>query len=360
MLKWITLTLMLIQNAGFVLIMRHSRKTQAEGGHAQYNVSMVVTLQEAFKLVLCVAVLALQARSLRAGLLPLSRPRELASLAIPAVCFTLQNNILYVALSNLDPLVFQITYQLKTLLTALFSVCMLGRVLSRWQWLSQVALMAGIVLVQLNEAPATSTRPSATADAAPRRVLLGLGAVVLAAISSAFASVYFEGLLKGKGGKSNGGGAEAGLSGGGGKAALLQQQAGSIWARNIHLSAWTVPLNLLLAMASSASASGAASDVLLDPLRGFEPTTWGVVVVNGLGGLLVAAVIKYADNIWKGFATAGAIVLTGLLAPVLDLGPPPTTLLLVGAMLVIGSIFLYATPPKAPKASTSPKPRLSP
>ena len=35
----------------------------------------------------------------------------------------------------------------------------------------------------------------------------------------------------------------------------------------------------------------------------------------------MAAVIKFADNIWKGFATAGAIVVTGMLAPELGLGP---------------------------------------
>lgn len=58
----------------------------------------------------------------------------------------------------------------------------------------------------------------------------------------------------------------------------------------------------------------------------------------------MAAVIKFADNIWKGFATAGAIVVTGMLAPELGLGPPPSAMLVIGAALVIASIFLYANP----------------
>jgi hypothetical protein len=70
----------------------------------------------------------------------------------------------------------------------------------------------------------------------------------------------------------------------------------------------------------------------------------------GVGGLLVAVVIKYADNIWKGFATAGAILLTGALAPVLHLGPPPNSTMLLGAGLVIDSILLYAATPPAPTA----------
>jgi len=72
--------------------------------------------------------------------------------------------------------------------------------------------------------------------------------------------------------------------------------------------------------------------------------------LSGIGGLLVAVVIKYADNIWKGFATAGAILLTGLLAPALDLGPPPNATLLLGALLVVASIILYAATPPAPAA----------
>jgi len=46
----------------------------------------------------------------------------------------------------------QVTYQLKILTTALFSVSMLGKRLGLYQWLSLLLLMAGVTLVQVSEA----------------------------------------------------------------------------------------------------------------------------------------------------------------------------------------------------------------
>ena len=43
-------------------------------------------------------------------------------------------------------------------------------------------------------------------------------------------------------------------------------------------------------------------------LHGFDGVVWLVVVLNSLGGLLVAATMKYADNIVKCFAAALAIL----------------------------------------------------
>ena len=43
------------------------------------------------------------------------------------MAFTLQSNLLFVALANLDAPTYQITYQTKTIFTALFSRLLLGR-----------------------------------------------------------------------------------------------------------------------------------------------------------------------------------------------------------------------------------------
>lgn len=43
----------------------------------------------------------------------------------------------------------QVTYQLKILTTALFSVSMLGKRLGLYQWLSLLLLMAGVTFVQV-------------------------------------------------------------------------------------------------------------------------------------------------------------------------------------------------------------------
>ena len=146
----LALVLMLVQNSGFVLVMRYSRHQQQREHTAQYSPAVVVAMQELFKLAVCFVATTVQ-QSGRAALHTLGQRAEVMRVLVPAACFTLQNNVLYVALSNLEPLVFQITYQIKTLLTALLSVQLLGRSLSRWQWLSQATLTLGVILAQLDD-----------------------------------------------------------------------------------------------------------------------------------------------------------------------------------------------------------------
>lgn len=55
------------------------------------------------------------------------KPVDLLKMAVPACLYVVQNNLNYVAISNLDGPTFQLLYQLKILTTALFSVLMLKR-----------------------------------------------------------------------------------------------------------------------------------------------------------------------------------------------------------------------------------------
>ena len=70
-------------------------------------------------------------------------------LSVPSLLYTVQNNLLYYALSHLDAATFQVGYQVKILTTAFFSMFLLGKSLTRLQWISLIILTIGVSLAQL-------------------------------------------------------------------------------------------------------------------------------------------------------------------------------------------------------------------
>jgi len=100
--------------------------------------------------------------------------------------------------------VVQVTYQLKLLTTALFSVLLLRKQLSELQWFSLFLLFVGIGIVQIQ--PQKTASPSSQLTSSSSKLtssevreqngMLGLAAVLAACIMSGFAGVYFEKLLK--------------------------------------------------------------------------------------------------------------------------------------------------------------------
>ena len=97
--------------------------------------------------------------------------KDTASIGGLALLYTIQNNLLFVGLSNLDVATFQVatgscrsswlirsnarylflqlTYQMRILTTAALSVWMLGKMLSPTQWFSLVVLAAGVAVIQV-------------------------------------------------------------------------------------------------------------------------------------------------------------------------------------------------------------------
>ena len=77
------------------------------------------------------------------------KPSDTLKVGVPALLYVVQNNLLFFALSKLDAATYQVTYQLKILTTAFFSVTMLNKRLDRIKWISLLLLTAGVALVQL-------------------------------------------------------------------------------------------------------------------------------------------------------------------------------------------------------------------
>ncbi|NWT63342.1 S35A2 protein, partial [Erythrocercus mccallii] len=236
-------------------------------------------------------------------------------LAVPSLIYTLQNNLQYVAISNLPAATFQVTYQLKILTTALFSVLLLGTALSRLQWLSLALLFAGVALVQAEQAravPSVSLSPSPGPEGPAQSYAVGLAAVAASCLSSGFAGVYFERLLK--------------------------RSGGSIWVRNVQLGAVGTAVGLGAMLAAEGPAVAA-----LGFFYGYNGAVWAVVVNQAAGGLLVAVVVRYADNILKGFATALSI-LASTAASAHLFGFRPRAPFLAGTAMVLAAVVLYGRP----------------
>ncbi|MEQ2183476.1 hypothetical protein GOODEAATRI_033065, partial [Goodea atripinnis] len=73
-----------------------------------------------------------------------------------------------------------------------------------------------------------------------------------------------------------------------------------------------------------------------------------LLFLQALGGLVIAAVIKYADNILKGFATSLSIILSTLISYFLLQDFDPSSVFFLGAVLVIAATFLYGYEGKPP------------
>lgn len=299
--------------------MRYSRIMPLVNGH-RYFTSTAVLLNEVLKLTVSLGM-ALYETSESVPGAPLTKrlpvlwqsvfSKDSWKLAIPAILYTFQNTLQYVAVSNLDAATFQVTYQLKILTTALFSVTMLNRQLSVKKWISLVLLMVGVAVVQIPTGSSTASTQTAQTGAATaatdgeaeKRSLfarageavaeaggsatVGLVAVFIACAISGLAGVYFEKVLK----DSN-------------------SQA-SLWVRNVQLSFFSLFPAFFIGVLMKDGAAIAQDGFF----AGYNFVVWTAIAFQAFGGLIVALVVNYADNIAKNFATSISIILS-LLASV--------------------------------------------
>ncbi|MBZ3889901.1 CMP-sialic acid transporter [Sciurus carolinensis] len=184
----------------------------------------------------------------------LGSPKELMKLSVPSLVYAVQNNMAFLALSNLDAAVYQVE----------------------------------------------------------QNPLLGFGAIAVAVLCSGFAGVYFEKVLK--------------------------SSDTSLWVRNIQMYLSGIVVTLV-----GAYLSDGAEMKEKGFFYGYTYYVWFVIFLASVGGLYTSVVVKYTDNIMKGFSAAAAIVLSTI-ASVMLFGLQITLTFALGTLLVCVSIYLYGLP----------------
>ncbi|KAL7670111.1 hypothetical protein ACOME3_005051 [Neoechinorhynchus agilis] len=163
---------LVFQTTSLVLLLRYSRTRSTP---TLFINSSAIVMAELLKFVLSAVLVCITTNS-NGGLKlfikkEAERKWDFIKLAIPAF-------------------IYRVTYQFKILTTAMFSVLILHKKLSRQKWISLLILTIGVAFVQY---------PSDSAQKPPRQNssrLLGLVAVTLACLSSGFAGVFFEKMMK--------------------------------------------------------------------------------------------------------------------------------------------------------------------
>ena len=290
---------LVLQNTSLVFAMKYAYRASAK----PFNASVVVATSEALKLSISVVIVLYQ-RKVRVAL---GKNHWLKScdlqMAIPSLLYIVQSNLLFIAVNRLNPTVYLACLQSKIMTTAFFSYLLLGTKLRWKQIISLLALTVGMVLVQF---PSPSNAPGKATH------FSGLIAVLGASITSGYAGVFLERLYK------------------------TSENNVSIFDRNIQLAVFAFPLAVIWSMKDFQVVS------LSDYFQGFDGVIACVIFLHAVGGLLVAAVMKFASSILKCYAVAASICLSVVISCHFGL-QDMSYALIAGMSLVICSVFLYTS-----------------
>ncbi|CAK9046457.1 UDP-N-acetylglucosamine transporter (Golgi UDP-GlcNAc transporter) (Solute carrier family 35 member A3) [Durusdinium trenchii] len=299
--------MLVAQTVSVVFAMRLSRTLAVEG--PRYLNTTAVFFSEVMKLICSFLFLSHEvgepATAAKTVLQTFRRSGvELLKVSVPSLLYTVQNNLLFISLSNLSGAVYQVTYQLKILTTAVLSMLILNKALGSTKWCALLILTTGVALIQL-------PRGEAKEDVQKGDSVVGLAAVISACFTSGLAGVYLEKILK--------------------------QTDSSIWMRNIQLAFFGGILAFIGCYVQDGKKIAENGF-----MQGYSGLVWAVIALQAIGGLVVAAVLKYADNILKCFGNALSIVISCIMSAVFLQEFKPDLLFVLGTLCVLIATTLYS------------------
>jgi solute carrier family 35 (UDP-sugar transporter), member A1/2/3 len=302
------LILLAFQNCTKNLLMRYVMK-----GSPKFLTSAAVMGSEFIKLSLSVAyILVVEGKSFQSIVQYIRDDYKNTMLVIiPASAYNLQMSLEYVALANLSAAVFSVLVQSKLLFTATFAAGILRKQLKFIQVVSLVLLTVGVMLCNLAEKKTTG---AASADLGNASV--GIAATLGIALSSGFASVYTEKVIK------------------------AQRRPDKVKDFGLAYTQVQLALMSLFSIGVYAVFRDWSAILAHGLFHNFTGAAFFSVVMSALGGLIVATVLKYADSVLKGYATAISVILTGVLDMML-FGTSFSVVYYLGIVNVIMAVFLY-------------------
>mmetsp|Transcript_145720 Transcript_145720/g.466929 ORF Transcript_145720/g.466929 Transcript_145720/m.466929 type:complete len:387 (+) Transcript_145720:96-1256(+) len=301
-LKWMSLALLIAQTVGFGMTLRYARLCPGP----RFSDLSAVICSEFVKLVASCAMIVAEsgtnglAQSLRHMFC--DEPRSTALMGIPGVIYAAQNYLYFSGGSNLSVAMYQVAKQTAIPATAVMSVVCLGKHVDAGRWIALLVLTAGVAIITLHGDTVVSGN-----------LTIGLSCVLVASVCSACASVCTE--------------------------AMIKSERCTMWERNVQLSVFGI-LSGCLCLGTKGM-GWFEPDVFFS---GYGWQVWALVFIQSLGGLLTAAVLKYADSVMKCVAKATAVVAAATLSRVVfSEGPSLDTMQFqVGTIAVVFGATAYS------------------
>jgi UDP-sugar transporter A1/2/3 len=304
---------LVIQNTAVAILLNLSFRPEA----TPYGKTTVVFVAEGTKLCICSLYIAF--RSKRELVNSLVSIKKQGTLLVPSLLYVLQNNLLLYGAERLPPVIYIVCTQTKILSTALLSRIFLGTRLTRIQQASLFVLALGVVLVQ--QAGITEKYPRAGESRQIAEKMLGIFALLTASLTSGAAGVALEKIYKHQSTVGD------------------ETMVHSIWTRNIQLSLISLPFAFVAILVRD-------RDFILEGrfFDGYDSIVWGIVAFQTAGGIIIAIVMKYANNILKCLAVAVSICCCAMYSALSKEIVLSSTLLL-GILTVIFAVISYSIGP---------------
>ncbi|KAL3671173.1 hypothetical protein V7S43_004354 [Phytophthora oleae] len=224
--------------------------------------------------------------------------------AVPALLSALESNLNYVVLRYLDAATVSVLWNLKILLTAVLFRYVLKHPLSELHKLAIVLLILGVLTSQ-------SDRFSKFSAETSQDLVRGLSLALVGVTTSSCASVFAEWTLK------------------------KQSECPFLW-QSVQMYTFGVVFNAFgLLMDGKLLSKGF--------FHGYSGWTVVVIVVNSIGGIFMACILKYLDNIACVYSHSMAMMFTTLLSMIFFAFSPSLEFACGLGVLVI-SMYLYHHP----------------